>query len=61
MTRNKKSNYVLYNDKLKKMMIAISKKKHTTTTKYLEEALQNQINKDMCLLEKEDLIAILKK
>lgn len=58
---DKKYSVSLYNDKLKKLIIAISKKKNTTTTKYIEEALQNQVEKDKNLLEKEDLFNIVMK
>jgi len=52
---------MLYNDTLKKMIIALAKKKNTTTTKYIEIALQNQINKDKNLLTQEDLLQIIDK
>lgn len=51
----------LYNDTLKKFIIAIAKKKGTTTTHYIEETLQKRINDDKELLEKEDLLQILNK
>lgn len=57
----KKYSISLYNDKIKKLVIAISKKKNTTTTKYIEEALQNQVEKDKNLLEKEELFKIMMK
>ena len=56
---NKRKTITLYNDSLKKMIIAISKKKHTTTTKYIEEALKNQINKDKNLLSNEEMFEII--
>ncbi|HPJ87466.1 MAG TPA: hypothetical protein PLU55_05080 [Candidatus Pacearchaeota archaeon] len=62
-TRKNDSKYSisLYNDKLKQLIIAISKKKNTTTTKYIEEALQIQVEKDKNLLEKEELFRIVMK
>lgn len=62
-TRKNDSKYSisLYNDKLKQLIIAISKKKNTTTTKYIEEALQIQVEKDKNLLEKEELFKIVMK
>ena len=62
-TRKNDSKYSisLYNDKLIQLIIAISKKKNTTTTKYIEEALQIQVEKDKNLLEKEELFRIVMK
>ena len=60
--KNDKKYYVsLYNDQLKKLIIAISKKKNTTTTKYIEEALQVQVEKDKNILSQEDLFNIVMK
>ena len=58
---DKKYSVSLYNDQLKKLIIAISKKKNTTTTKYIEEALQVQVEKDKNILSQEDLFNILMK
>lgn len=58
---DKKYNISLYNDRLKQLIVAISKKKGTTTTKYIEEALQIQVEKDKNLLEKEDFFKIVMK
>lgn len=60
-TNQKGKTIMLYNDTLKKMIIALAKKKNTTTTKYIEIALQNQINKDKNLLTQEDLLQIIDK
>ncbi len=57
----KKYSISLYNDRLKQLIVAISKKKGTTTTKYIEEALQIQVEKDKNLLEKEDFFKIVMK
>lgn len=57
----KKYSISLYNDKLKQLIVAISKKKGTTTTKYIEEALQIQVEKDKNLLEKEEYFKIMMK
>lgn len=58
---DKKYSVSLYNDQLKKLIIAISKKKNTTTTKYIEEALQIQVEKDKNILSQEDLFNIVMK
>ena len=58
---DKKYSVSLYNDQLKKLIIAISKKKNTTTTKYIEEALQVQVEKDKNILSQEDLLNIVMK
>lgn len=58
---DKKYSVSLYNDQLKKLIIAISKKKNTTTTKYIEEALQVQVEKDKNILSQEDLFNIVMK
>jgi hypothetical protein len=60
-TNQKGKTIMLYNDTLKKMIIALAKKKNTTTTKYIEIALQNQINQDKHLLTQEDLLQIIDK
>lgn len=60
-TNQKGKTIMLYNDTLKKMIIALAKKKNTITTKYIEIALQNQINKDKNLLTQEDLLQIIDK
>ncbi len=60
-TTNKKYSIALYNDRLKQLIIAIAKKKKTTTTKYIEEALQIQVEKDKNLLEKEEYFKIMMK
>ena len=60
-TNQKGKTIMLYNDTLKKMIIALAKKKNTTTTKYIEIALQNQINQDKNLLTQEDLLQIIDK
>lgn len=58
---DKKYSVSLYNDQLKKLIIAISKKKNTTTTKYIEEALQIQVEKDKNILSQQDLFNIVMK
>lgn len=58
---DKKYSVSLYNDQLKKLIIAISKKKNTTTTKYIEEALQIQVEKGKNILSQEDLFNIVMK
>ena len=58
---DKKYSVSLYNEQLKKLIIAISKKKNTTTTKYIEEALQIQVEKDKNILSQEDLFNIVMK
>ena len=58
---DKKYSVSLYNDQLKKLIIAIPKKKNTTTTKYIEEALQVQVEKDKNILSQEDLFNIVMK
>jgi hypothetical protein len=58
---DKRYSISLYNDTLKQLIIAISKKKKTTTTKYIEEALQIQVEKDKNILEKEELFKIMMK
>ena len=57
----KKYQIALYNDKLKQLIVAISKKKGTTTTKYIEEALSKQVEEDKNLLAKEDYFKIVMK
>ena len=61
MTKKKKYSIALYNDKLQNLIIAISKKKKTTTTKYIEEALEKQVEKDKSLLSQEELFKIMMK
>ena len=55
-TRKNDSKYSisLYNDKLKQLIIAISKKKNTTTTKYIEEALQFKLKRTRTYLKKKN-------
>ena len=59
--KKKKYSIALYNDKLQNLIIAISKKKKTTTTKYIEEALEKQVEKDKSLLSQEELFKIMMK
>ena len=51
----------LYDERIAKLIIAIAKKKRTTTTKYIEEALSKQVEKDTSLLDKEELIKLFMK
>ena len=51
----------LYDERLAKLIIAIAKKKRTTTTKYIEEALSKQVEQDTSLLDKEELIKLFMK
>lgn len=51
----------LYDGRLAKLIIAIAKKKRTTTTKYIEEALSKQVEQDTSLLDKEELIKLFMK
>lgn len=60
-TKKKKYSIALYNNKLQNLIIAISKKKGTTTTKYIEETLSKQVEKDKSLLDKEELFKIMMK
>ena len=55
----KKYSINIYNDNLKTAIIMIAKKKNTTTTKYIEDTLKEQVAKDKQLLTNEELLSML--
>ena len=56
----KKYSINIYNEYLKKAITMIAKKKNTTTTKYIEDALKEKVATDKKILTSEEILSMLK-